>query len=244
MVLKRTTRFQRQRRRRTLGPRKRRMPTVKLIATKRRRTVAPGPKKSGIVPDKKISTLRYVLQYNELVGDTISSAGFRANGCFDPEIAIGGHQPRGFDQFMTLYHKYVVLSSTISARASCRSAKESCALSIALVDPARNNNDVTFNDLVENNPRTTRIGHWHPDGGRMGFVRSRVNVAKFLNRRGGIADDLDLQGTAALDPTKQLHYFVNLINSGTAGSDVGLVDLIVTLTYRVMFLQPVKFGQS
>ena len=38
----------------------------------------------------------------------------RGNGMFDPDAALGGHQPLGFDQYMMLYQKYYVKSSTIS----------------------------------------------------------------------------------------------------------------------------------
>lgn len=41
---------------------------------------------------------------------------FRGNSCYDPDQATGGHQPLGFDQWMTFYDKCVVLSSKITWR--------------------------------------------------------------------------------------------------------------------------------
>jgi len=39
----------------------------------------------------------------------------RANDLYDPEIALGGHQPRGFDEFMAIFDKFTVTGSNISA---------------------------------------------------------------------------------------------------------------------------------
>jgi len=33
---------------------------------------------------------------------------------YDPEVALGGHQPRGFDQFTDVYNTFTVLGSKIS----------------------------------------------------------------------------------------------------------------------------------
>ena len=38
----------------------------------------------------------------------------RANGMFDPQTAVGGHQPRGFDEFMEAYDMFTVMGSKIS----------------------------------------------------------------------------------------------------------------------------------
>lgn len=45
---------------------------------------------------------------------TIQCKTFKANGLFDPQQSLGGHQPRGFDEFMEVYKKFTVKSSRIS----------------------------------------------------------------------------------------------------------------------------------
>lgn len=42
---------------------------------------------------------------------------FRFNSLFDPEVALGGHQPYGFDQWMAMYSRFTVISAT--ARLTC-----------------------------------------------------------------------------------------------------------------------------
>jgi len=43
--------------------------------------------------------------------NTISERQFRANDLYDPDYAVGGHQPYGFDQVMAQYYHFTVLKS-------------------------------------------------------------------------------------------------------------------------------------
>lgn len=58
------------------------------------------------------------LRYSQYVAST-STAGarginvFSANGCFDPYITGGGHQPMYWDNYVNIYDQYVVLGSKI-----------------------------------------------------------------------------------------------------------------------------------
>lgn len=38
---------------------------------------------------------------------------YRINGMYDPEVALGGHQPMGFDEMMTQYEKFTVLKAHV-----------------------------------------------------------------------------------------------------------------------------------
>lgn len=64
-------------------------------------------------PMRKFAKLRYsVLQ--TLAGPSIGNVvitEFRANGMYDPEVALGGHQPFGFDQLMAQYTHFTVIRS-------------------------------------------------------------------------------------------------------------------------------------
>ena len=46
--------------------------------------------------------------------NSIQSRAYLANGLFDPQVALGGHQPRGLDEFMEIYQKFTVKGATIS----------------------------------------------------------------------------------------------------------------------------------
>ena len=66
-------------------------------------------------PQEMKTTLRYVESFDlEPTSATAAGISLLANGLFDPEVSIGGHQPRGFDQYTELYHKFTVRSSKLS----------------------------------------------------------------------------------------------------------------------------------
>lgn len=65
---------------------------------------------------QQISTkLRYCTRVEFTPGSTSTQMfQLRANGMFDPQTALGGHQPRGFDEFMEAYDMFTVKGSRIS----------------------------------------------------------------------------------------------------------------------------------
>lgn len=62
-----------------------------------------------------VATLRYVdrLEF-EPDSTTTKVWSFRANGAFDPLANVGGHQPRGFDEYSSLYSTYTVTASKVT----------------------------------------------------------------------------------------------------------------------------------
>lgn len=65
-----------------------------------------------ITSDAQFVHLRYLTEYSFL-GAGLGTAVFRGNSLFDPEFAVGGAQPRGFDEWSALYERYIVYSCTI-----------------------------------------------------------------------------------------------------------------------------------
>lgn len=60
------------------------------------------------------------LHYTCHVSSNISAANYKsyefiANGMYDPEASMGGHQPYGFDELMVRYNDYTVLYASITA---------------------------------------------------------------------------------------------------------------------------------
>lgn len=49
-------------------------------------------------------------------GPTVVDTIFRGNDMYDPEYALGGHQPWGFDQLTPLYRKFYVVKSHIDVQ--------------------------------------------------------------------------------------------------------------------------------
>lgn len=67
-------------------------------------------------PLRKFCKLRFV-SVDNLAGPTaatIRTIEFRANGMYDPDVRIGGHQPYGYDQIMAGYGKYTVIKASMT----------------------------------------------------------------------------------------------------------------------------------
>lgn len=98
---------------RKYGKRKKR---VKRKTYKRKRRTARLPTLGGFPTTKKIR-LRYAttVSLNPGAGQVVKHQ-FGANNMFDPDYTGGGHQPRGFDQWMLNYHHYTVVGSKITIK--------------------------------------------------------------------------------------------------------------------------------
>ena len=67
-------------------------------------------------PQSMRTKLRYATRVDFVpTGTTVVSKTFLANGLYDPDTTVGGHQPRGFDEFMAAYTTFTVQGS----KASC-----------------------------------------------------------------------------------------------------------------------------
>lgn len=65
-------------------------------------------------PHQQTVRLKYVEEINlNPASFSLAIRGFRANDCYDPDIAVGGHQPKGFDQWMAVYRHFTVIKSHI-----------------------------------------------------------------------------------------------------------------------------------
>ena len=79
------------------------------------------------VPRNKIGfpqMMRTKLRYSTRVeftpsGTDVQQFQLRATGLFDPQVNLGGHQPRGFDEFMKTYETYTVHGSRCSGSFMC-----------------------------------------------------------------------------------------------------------------------------
>lgn len=66
-------------------------------------------------PQSMRTKLRYATRVEFVpTGTTVVSKTFLANGLYDPDTTVGGHQPRGFDEFMAAYETFTVQSSKCS----------------------------------------------------------------------------------------------------------------------------------
>ena len=101
------------------GPRPRRVARLRTVqarsARRRRNKMVSVPRNKMAFPMSMKTQLRF--GYRQVLAPTgtgLTFASFRANSLYDPVYALGGAQPRGFDQFMAVYKTYTVTGAKVS----------------------------------------------------------------------------------------------------------------------------------
>lgn len=202
------------------------------------RTQMPGYK--GHPFGKKFYTkLRYNEAHTFAAGSTpnfASSYKMRLNSLYDPNLTGLGHQPRGFDELMSIYEKYTVVAAKITVCYIGDTTVPS-VVGLRLVD----GNEAAIADkkvAIENgdskwNYMTTA------NGGNNKIVLSKnVNIKKYFNQKNIVGTDkftLDSNENPALDDAVIGEIWVAPISaSDTHGRT--LVD--INIEYTAVFTEP------
>lgn len=174
--------------------------------------------------------LRYseYLTLNPGVGQTFAHV-FSANGLFDPDITGVGHQPRGYDQWMSLYTRYVVTKAKITVQAANDGNANSSALFGVNVttDP---NTSLDVRDHTE-----CRICSFAPlskDAPRT--VTQTFDLQAWKKGVKIMSDDV-ISGTQGTNPAEQ-YYFNVFVAAMTNGTDLATVPLYITIEYEAILL--------
>lgn len=93
-----------------------RLKTLQLRSARRRRSrMVSVPRNKMAFPTSMKTQLRFAQRLElQPTSTALTYHAFRANNLHDPQYALGGHQPRGFDQFMEVYKTYTVTGAKIS----------------------------------------------------------------------------------------------------------------------------------
>lgn len=196
------------------------------------------------MPNKFATKLRY--QENATINPATGVPGVHivsANGCYDPNITGTGHQPRGFDELMTLYDHYTVIGAKIVATFVLREGipHDSMNVGIALKDAT---GIETANGYLEGrNVRSKVLRGTDGPGTSCNSVTLslKASTRKFLGRTKPLSDP-ELKGTVSGNPTEQsyFHLFAQSIQVG----DASPLDVTYRIDYLVVLTEPKQPGQS
>ncbi len=190
--------------------------------------------------NKRIVKLRYQDNFISLTGalGTPNDRIFTGNGLFDPDISVGGHQPRGFDQIMPLYAYYTVVGSKISATYSFQTDVFSAICAIVLRD-----NPTIFtqtNDIMEDRNSKYAIMQ---TGGPTVLVQKGFSPKRFFAISKPLSSQ-NLRGSILTNPMEQAYYHVTVSNSDINSLVSVPVNVNIVIDYVVVFHEPQSVGQS
>lgn len=184
--------------------------------------------------------LRTTLKYSETIQRTGLSTYdyvFRLNSLFDPNLTGGGHQPKGFDQLVTLYQRYRVYraryhvwfyntTSAIPIHCVCVPTNAATAYTDA-------------GDAIE----AAYSKHGVATIYQRVMLRGEVDLAQLNGKsHAAYAADDTTQALVTTNPAEalDLHCFMEAFD----GSTTVIAYIAVTIEYDVEFSDPVQLGQS
>ncbi len=154
------------------------------------------------------------LRYSSTTELTMSASGgatmvHRANGMFDPEVAIGGHQPMGFDQLTQIYNHYHVVASKYTVRLLATSGIGGAVFATILVDDDQNL-DAT-SESVRERPGAKS---WLYTSANTDLATHSITWNAQKTFGGNVIDNDELKGTALTDPPEQSLFWI-FMHDGT-----------------------------
>lgn len=192
----------------------------------------------GPVNTRSINKLSYVeaVSLSPAPG-AIATAQYIANGMYDPTVAVGGHQPMGFDQMMALYHHFTVIGSKITVKFMGDNSNDFlCGIWLSSDSTTTNNHQVAMErqrshyKLVQKNSEATQT------------IVNRFSAKKFFSCK-AIIGESQYKGNSSSDPTEQALYNV-YAGSPDGTSTPTSIKAVVRIDYIAVFSEPIAQAQS
>lgn len=167
------------------------------------------------------------------------------NGLYDPNITGTGHQPRGFDELMSMYDHYTVVGSKLSATfttAGIAGAGGPLIVGIACKDDTTIRFDK--NDYMEGRNVVSRILNRSAteNDSHSVILKKSCSTRKFLGISHPLSNAL-IRGDASSNPNEQAYYHIfAAIVTGLA--DAPVIECSIIVDYLVVFTEPKQPLQS
>ncbi len=179
--------------------------------------------------------LRYCQQLSTQLVLGSKGLNWRANGVYDPDAAVGGHQPLGYDQFSAMYKNVCVISSFAKVTAKAAGTQTyTHALTLRNDAPSTGLTNTTLE-----RPHTS----WGGFTGASQGMSSLPGVG-FSVRRDLLQPPMEPDVSSAIDasPVRQ-QYFHWAINDDAAATG-NTVHLTVNVLYTVVFFDRADYVGS
>lgn len=192
-----------------------------------------------ILSTSKVVTMRYAEQFS--IDPTASVPGtyiFNANGLFDPNFTGTGHQPRGYDELMSMYRRYEVQEALLEIWADTNDLTSGVVLGLSV----RSSSAAVLdrNDMIEHRTAQLKAVAGSDGGPSVVYHKIAVKPADFLGLKAG-ADDT-LRGVQGSNPTSGVYFHVQGIPM--RATDTGSIHIQSRLTFKVKLSEPKEPASS
>jgi len=181
--------------------------------------------------------LKYAENFNlnPGIGGAAASHVFAANGLFDPDLTLAGHQPAGFDSYMALYEKYTVTRSMIKIIYSNTDIGNTAQAIIGVVSRDLNGTSTDSRVYIENGGCDWKVLGIRGSGNDIQTLTQTMNLRDFSTN--DIWNDDTFSGSESGNPA-ETQFFIVFASAADAATDIGSINCVVEITYEVYFRQP------
>lgn len=159
---------------------------------------------------------------------------FRANSTYDPDFTGVGHQPRGFDQFMTMFDHCTVIGSKITIKLHNGDAVgPGVVATLSLRDDSVCPDPTT---QLETPGVQKAILGVQGSGRDTGTLIQTFSAKKFFRRKP--LSDPNLACSAIANPSEQAFYVLQLFYDATLGIITKETELNFFIEYTCVFTEP------
>lgn len=189
------------------------------------------------LPENFKTCLRYT-EYDKLdifTANAISPLIFTLNGLYDPNITLTGHQPRGYDQLMAFYNRYMVIGAKatiemintnvypVEVGYSLLSTSVSKTYMSDYMEGATDSQYQTLGGAGSSNDRYKAVINFSPK--------------KYFKKK-NLSDDPNMSGTEGVNPSTQAYLHVWTAGQGYTTASADSVWITVTIEYITVFKEP------
>ena len=203
-------------------------------------------------PKQKMVRLRFVKEVEIVTPSTglSNSVPFVANGAYDPYYPIGGHQPKGFDQWMAVYSHFNVVGSKIHVK-MVGTGQDNFCWGVARTSAPNELKDKSLPYILEwrgnKSPNSyTVVGSENGGYANNPTKMNTTRIAKYSQKKQfgkNSTSTAELIGSATSNPAELSIFEVwqcpiqQQLSSKTA-------DYVVVIDYLVLFTEPKILAQS
>lgn len=218
---------------------KRARPSGRMFMARRVVNVGKGP-----CPQKTIVWLKYCDQWNA-PGTIVSDRQWRLNSIFDPDFALGGHQPLGRDQYAAFYNRYRVLRVKMELHVSGDATVAGGQTPwLCTVVPDNSASPYTTSQLAaEQSHASQHSVHQGSGNGGMKIVRF-FDLAKITGVSNKEYADDRFQALFTADPSEVINLHVVTSNISGGAPAISTVQHTILLSYQVEMFDPLQMGGS
>lgn len=170
---------------------------------------------------------------------------FRMNGCYDPDLTGGGHQPLYFDQLMAMYTNAYVVKFKMTVRpVAPGTPADFIGGYMALITSPNGTETLPDYDAFLENVKTQGLPYktvgsflqnaWNREEDSITLTRSLPKMFKISKK--AYVGNLDYANTQGSYPTDQ--FFAELVYMNMAANNAAACYFDTTIEYTITFTEP------